>query len=154
MNDYDRVLKWSQDETFCHANQWELNRDPSEVYQWWLKCVNHTMENFVRMGIAFNGRLIGYTDLANIKDESAELGIAIGESTLWGQGIGVEAALCTLQFAFTQLGITTFEAETHEINIRSRRMLEKIGFEEISRFGYEEYLGINSQLIQYRLICN
>ena len=106
------------------------------------------------MGITFNENIIGYTDLANIKDGSAELGIAIGESTLWGQGIGVEAALCTLQFAFTQLGITTFEAETHEINIRSRRMLEKIGFEEISRFGYEEYLGINSQLIQYRLICN
>ena len=106
------------------------------------------------MGIAFNGRLIGYTDLANIKDESAELGIAIGESTLWGQGIGVEAALCTIQFASTQLGLTTIVAETHETNIRSRRMLEKIGFEEISRFGYEEYLGIHSQLIQYKLICN
>ena len=27
MNDYERVLKWSQDETFCRANQWELNRE-------------------------------------------------------------------------------------------------------------------------------
>ena len=88
------------------------------------------MEDFVRMGITFNGRLIGYTDLANINDVSAELGIAIGESTLWGRGIGVEAALCTIQFALTQLGITTFKAETHETNIRSRRMLRKLGLKK------------------------
>lgn len=152
MADYEQVLKWSKDEAFCHANQWEINRDPSEIYQWWLNCVNHTTENFVRMGITFKGMLIGYTDLANINNGTAELGIAIGESTLWGKGIGATAALRTLQFASTQLGLTTFEAETHETNIRSRRMLEKIGFEEISRIGFEEYLGVNSLLIQYRLI--
>ena len=152
MNDYACVLSWSQDEIFCEANQWEFNRNPEEIYQWWLKCVNNTKEDFVRMAITFNEKMIGYTDLANIKDGSAELGIAIGESTLWGQGIGVEAALCTLQFASTQLGVTTFEAETHETNIRSRRMLEKIGFEEMSRIGFEEYLGVHSQLIQYRFV--
>ena len=152
MNDFELVLKWSQDDVFCQANQWELNRNPEELYEWWFKCVTNTSENFVRMGIALDGRLIGYTDLANIHENTAELGIAIGERTLWGQGIGVEAALCTLQFASTQLGLTTFEAETHETNTRSRKMLEKIGFKEMSRIGFEEYLGDNSQLIQYQLI--
>ena len=121
--DYEAVLKWSQNEIFCLANQWELNRDSNEVYAWWLKCVNNRSENFVRMGIEFEGKLIGYTDLANITDHSAELGIAIGESSLWGKGIGFEAAHRTMEFASRNLGIKIFEAETHETNIRSRKML-------------------------------
>jgi len=55
-----------------------------------------------------------------------------------------------MEFATKKLGITTFTAETHEANVRSRKMLEKIGFKVISRVGSEEYLGMNSQLIQYK----
>lgn len=151
ISDYDAVLRWSQNETFCLANQWELNRDSNEVYSWWNKCVNNPSESFVRMGIEFDGNLIGYTDLANLSNDSAELGIAIGESSLWGKGIGFEAAHRTIEFASANLGIKVFEAETHETNIRSRKMLERIGFEEVSRIGSEIYLGENSRLIQYRL---
>ncbi len=56
-----------------------------------------------------------------------------------------------MDYASKHLGITVFNAEKHETNIRSRKMLEKIGFKEISRIGREEYLGTESQLIQYRL---
>ena len=56
-----------------------------------------------------------------------------------------------MEFATKKLGITTFNAETHEANVRSRKMLEKIGFKEISRVGSEEYFGMNSRLIQYEL---
>ena len=52
------------------------------------------------------------------------------------------------------LGITTIIAETHEVNIRSIKMLEKIGFKEISRIGNEEYLRISSKLIQFKLMQN
>lgn len=51
-----------------------------------------------------------------------------------------------------QLGITHFYAETHEANMRSRRMLENIGFKETSRLGSEEYLGKEDQLIQYSIV--
>jgi [ribosomal protein S5]-alanine N-acetyltransferase len=43
------------------------------------------------MGIDLEERLVGYADLACIKDNTAELGIAIGESTLWGKGIGANS---------------------------------------------------------------
>lgn len=102
------------------------------------------------MGIELEERLVGYADLACIKDNTAELGIAIGESTLWGKGIGANSLLCMMDYATKKLGITIFNAETHEENIRSRKMLEKIGFIEISRIGNEEYLGMENQLIQYR----
>ena len=41
ISDYGAILKWSQDEIFCRANQWEMNRDSQEVYSWWQKCVSN-----------------------------------------------------------------------------------------------------------------
>lgn len=99
-----------------------------------------------------NGELIGYADLASIKDHTAELGIAIGESRLWGKGIGCHSAICMMKYGAKYAGISTFLAETHEENRRARKMLEKIGFKEVSRMGSEDYLGRKSQLIQYRLV--
>jgi len=151
VDDYNYVLNWSKDDSFCSANGWEKNRNPNELYKWWLICVNNAAEDFIRMGIEFNEKLIGYADLACIKDNCAELGIAIGERTLWGKGLGYHSAISMIDYASKNLGITLFDAETHESNIRSRKMLEKIGFQEVSRIGSEQYLGVENQLIQYRL---
>lgn len=151
IDDYKNVLNWSKDDTFCSANGWEKNRSEEELYKWWLYCICNDSEDFIRMGIELEERLVGYADLANIKDNTAELGIAIGESTLWGKGIGANSILSMMDYAFKKLGITVFYGEAHDANIRSRKMLKKLGFIEISRIGTEEYLGRENQLIQYRL---
>lgn len=103
------------------------------------------------MGIEYENRLIGYADLACIRDGSAELGIAIGESALWGRGLGTQSAKSMMAYGADVLGISNFSAETHETNLRSRKMLWQLGFEEVGKEGYEEYLGENSRLIQYVL---
>ncbi|MFF3921593.1 GNAT family N-acetyltransferase [Paenibacillus lactis] len=154
IDDFESVLAWSKDNSFCEANEWKINRSPEELYKWWHHCVNHSVEDFIRMGITLNGKLIGYADMACIKGNTAELGIAIGESRLWGNGIGSTSAMCMMEYASKKLGISIFNAETHEANARSRKMLENIGFIEISRMGSEEYLGVKGQRIQYRLIYN
>lgn len=151
IEDYRAVLNWSKDDAFCSANGWEKNRNEEELYRWWLHCISNKSEDFIRMGIELEERLVGYADLACIKDNTAELGIAIGESTLWGKGIGSNSIVCMMDYAFKKLGITVFNAETHEGNIRSRKMLEKLEFIEISRIGIEEYFGTENELIQYRL---
>ncbi|WP_025784448.1 GNAT family N-acetyltransferase [Sporosarcina sp. D27] len=149
-DDYKAVLKWSRDDTFCEANGWELNRNEQELYKWWLHCVNLESKDSVRLGILLEDKLVGYVDLAHIKNNTAEIGIAIGERIVWGKGIGTSSILCMMKYASKKFGITTFDAETHEGNIRSRKMLKKVGFIEISRIGHEDYLGIDDQLIQYR----
>lgn len=150
MEDYETILKWSKDEAFCLANEWELNRDQEELYHWWHRCVHNDAEDFIRMGIEYDGILIGYGDLAFIKGNTAEIGIAIGESSLWGKGIGTNALKSLIEYASKELGITVFNAETHETNHRSKRMLEKVGFKEVSIIGSEVYKGTESQLIQYK----
>lgn len=151
IDDYKFVLIWSKDKNFCEANGWEKNRNPEELYQWWYDCVNNVSEDFIRMGIELNQSLIGYADLACIEGNTAEIGIAIGDSTLWGKGIGFTSAKYMIDYASNKLGINIFSAETHEANIRSKKMLDKLGFTEISRMGNEYYLGVENQLVQYRL---
>lgn len=150
IKDFYYVLRWSKDNTFCSANDWDEDRDEQELYEWWRYCVNNVSEDFIRLGIEVEDTLVGYIDLACIKGSSAELGIAIGDSMQWGKGIGFNSSILMMQYASTHLGITVFNAETHETNIRARKMLKKIGFKEVSRMGSEKYLGIESKLIQYR----
>lgn len=151
-SDIKDVLQWSCDLKFCQANGWQMNRNPEEIQCWWGKIVNHPPENFIRKGIVFETELVGYADLAEISGHSAELGIAIGKSGLWGNGIGAQAAALMMEYGVRELNLTTFYAETHEANSRSRKMLEKLGFQEVSRVGYEDYEGKNSRLIQYELL--
>jgi len=152
MDDFHFVLNWSKDEVFCEANGWEPNRDEEELYKWWERCVNLTSDDFIRIGIEMNGCLIGYVDLACIQNKSAEIGIAIGERSLWGNGIGFHSTKLLLNYANEHLGISIFNAETHETNFRSIRMLEKLGFTEISREGSDYYLGEDVGLIQFQLL--
>ncbi|WP_379343729.1 GNAT family N-acetyltransferase [Paenibacillus sp. GCM10027629] len=152
MDDYDIVLNWSKDDVFCSANGWKKDRSAEEIYKWWSNCVNNKSEDFIRKGIEYNGKLVGYVDLACIKDLSAEIGIAIGESNLWGKAIGANAAICMMDYASKELGITILNGETHKTNYRSRKMLENLGFKEISRIGDEYYMGSRTELIQYKII--
>ncbi|MEA0555157.1 GNAT family N-acetyltransferase [Lysinibacillus irui] len=152
IEDFPSVLKWSKDDRFCSANGWNINSSYEELYEWWLRYVENNSADFVRMGIAYNGTLIGYADLVDMKEQTAELGLAIGDSSYWGKGFGTIATKCMLAFASENNRIDQLLAETHETNWRARAILEKIGFREISRRGSAEYLGETSQLIQYSIV--
>ncbi|OWA37711.1 hypothetical protein B9G55_06595 [Saccharibacillus sp. O16] len=149
MSDYETVLAWSRDERFCSSNDWEHNRDEDEIYRWWSACVYQSPNDFVRKGIEYRHELIGYVDLAFIKDQTAELGIAIGASHYWGRGIGSAASQQMMEYGTIELGIHRYYAETNEHNVSSRKMLEKLGYQETGKAGQEEYRGIQGQLIQY-----
>lgn len=151
MQDFESVLKWGKDDTFCLANDWEQNRDEQELYTWWDFCVHHPSEGFIRLGIEFESELIGYGDIVLLTKNTVELGIAIGDRTRWGQGIGPQSLIYLIDYANSQLHITTFQAETHASNHRAQKMLARVGFKEVSRIGTEIYMGQDCQLVQYYL---
>lgn len=84
-------------------------------------------------------------------EETAELGIAIGDSGLWGQGIGRQAGNLLLRHAFENLHLQYVWAEVHEPNERSHALMRKLGFTETSRHGTDEYQGQEVPMVQYRL---
>jgi [ribosomal protein S5]-alanine N-acetyltransferase len=151
LEDYEVILNWHKDIRFCEANGWKKTIDKDELFQWWNHVVNKPRNDFIRLGIEFNNRLIGYADLAEIRNNSAEIGIAIGDSELWGMGIGTLTVNNLINYAVKELKISTFYGETHETNLRSRKMMEKLGFTEVSRIGSEIYLDKEVKLIQYKL---
>ncbi|MGG1876416.1 GNAT family N-acetyltransferase [Paenibacillus cisolokensis] len=150
MKDYPVVLHWSRDTVFCEANGWPVHRTEEELHSWWFRCVHHAPEDFIRMGIEIAGTLIGYVDVACIRDNCAEIGIAIGDRSHWGQGIGYAATRNMMEYGAETLGITVFYAEIDETNIRSRRMFEKIGFREIGSGACEHDVGEAPKLIRYQ----
>lgn len=87
-------MKWGQDRAFCLANGWDLNMPAERIRK-------------------HQRGLIGYVALQDVNAETAEFGIAIGESGLWGQGIGQQAGKLLLSYAVHELHLKSVWAEVH-----------------------------------------
>lgn len=59
----------------------------------------------------------------------AEIGYALA-SAQWGKGLASEATRLVLDYAFNVLELERIEADTDPRNTPSRRMLERLGFEQ------------------------
>lgn len=70
----------------------------------------------------------------------------------WGQGLAIEAVQMITQFGFGKLNLTRIVAETQIANKSSRKLLEKLGMQEIKRvyrFGNEQIIyAISKQLVE------
>lgn len=76
---------------------------------------------------------IGTTELYDVRDTEATLGIIIGERTHWSAGYGPEAMAALLGYAFDYLGLDIVRLETFGDNLRAQRAFKKVGFTEVSR---------------------
>lgn len=126
--DFPQVLLWNDDALFCEVNEWPLRREETALFGWWKQCVENNRPEFHRIGIEWNDRLIGYVDFAEITDYSAELGIAIGDSSLWQKGLGSAALKQALDFGKKKFKVQMYTAETHVKNERAQKMLMRHGF--------------------------
>jgi RimJ/RimL family protein N-acetyltransferase len=81
-----------------------------------------------------DGRPSGIALLKGV-DASAgegELGYAVGRR-YWGGGRATAAASAVLDFAFETLNLDAVTAVCGELNVVSRRVLDKLGFREVTR---------------------
>lgn len=74
---------------------------------------------------------IGFTGLRRVPagippSPAVEVGWRLAREH-WGQGLAPEAARAALAYGFGQLGLTEIVSFTAEINLPSRRVMEKIG---------------------------
>lgn len=67
-------------------------------------------------------------------EEMIELRYGVHERA-WGKGVAAEAARAVMQWAVAEKGVRRFIAETEKTNIRSGKVLQKMGFTE-SRTNY------------------
>jgi RimJ/RimL family protein N-acetyltransferase len=84
-------------------------------------------------------RPIGFTYLSDIKEQTAEFGIVIGEKVAQGKGYGTETTRLMLDYAFTVLGLHNVMLKVFEFNLGGIKAYEKAGFQEIGRRSHGRY---------------
>jgi len=76
-----------------------------------------------------DGELAGTVELRlTPRAKRAEMGIAIQDKSLWGQGLGTDTVRLVLEYAFEDLQLNRVELTTDEENTRAIRCYEKCGF--------------------------
>lgn len=77
-------------------------------------------------------RLIGNSGVFDIEwtNRSAELGIMIGEKSVWNQGYGTEVMTLLLRHCFETLNLNRVYLRVYSENVRARRSYVKAGFVE------------------------
>lgn len=82
-----------------------------------------------------NQRMIGTVSLMNIdhRRQCAELGIAIGDKSVWGKGYGNEAVRLMCDYGFTFLNLYAIYLWHWGFNRRAGRAYLKAGFREAGR---------------------
>ena len=81
-------------------------------------------------------KLVGVVGLHRIDhiNQTAELGICIGEKTAWGKGYGTETINALTSHAFGRLNLRHVYLRVLGNNPRGKRCYEKCGFVETGRF--------------------
>lgn len=77
-------------------------------------------------------RPVGNVGLHDIDFHSgtAEVGIVIGERSVWGRGYATEALSLLLDYAFTVLGLNHVWLRYTAMNERARQVYDRVGFRE------------------------
>ncbi len=75
-------------------------------------------------------RAIGNVSVFNIDSvaRSAEVGIMLGDKSIWNQGYGTEAMRLLLKLGFESLNLNRIQLYVYEKNIWAIRAYEKVGF--------------------------
>ncbi|HEO64085.1 MAG TPA: aminotransferase class III-fold pyridoxal phosphate-dependent enzyme, partial [Candidatus Omnitrophica bacterium] len=100
-----------------------------------------------------NNRHIGNIKIGNINrmNKFADLGLLIGDKTVWGKGYGTQAIKLATQYAFENLKLNKLIAGINELNAGSYKAFIKAGYEEVGIFKkHAFYKGnfVNSILVE------
>ncbi len=81
------------------------------------------------------GKAIGICGLHNKNEinRTANFGIFLGDKNYWGHGIGTEATLLILDYAFNVLNLNSVYLEVIDFNKRAIKSYEKCGFKYVGK---------------------
>jgi len=84
---------------------------------------------------------VGGTALHNVdwRNRSAELGIFLGDKSIWGAGYGTDALRTFVAWAFRELNLNRVWLKVYEDNARGIRCYEKVGFRREGRLRQDRF---------------
>ncbi len=113
------------------------SRGPMSTRQEAIDYANTIVEGFTKREVLNwiiadieSDQMIGTCTLYEINPQHARAGLGyalVPES--WGKGFATEAASLAISFGFLELGLHRIEADTEPNNLRSNKVLERLGFQ-------------------------
>jgi RimJ/RimL family protein N-acetyltransferase len=128
--DLDRYVAWFNEPEVLHHLALYLPINHDDEVEWYEAQRNDaTTQNFAIV-LKQEYRHIGSIGLMRInhREQNAELGIAIGDKTQWGQGYGQEAIELLLKYSFEEMNLHRIFLLVNATNTRGIRCYEKCGF--------------------------
>ncbi len=140
-NDWDVLLAWNNDpEVLWFSEGDDIGSRTLDEVQLMYRAVSASSSCFI---IEHQDRPIGECWLQRMNvgrvidthpgNDVRRIDISIGEKELWGRGLGTESVELLMQLAFqSEACDLIYEPEIADFNVRSRRMFERLGFEEVA----------------------
>lgn len=130
LTDLGDLYEYSKDERVCSMSGWKPHTSKNEA----IKALEQyiTQEYHWAIVLKAENKVIGAIKLNpdNNRGEYYAKAISFVLSPIyWGQGIMTEAAKCVIKYAFEELKIDLLSAFHYSENYRSKRVIEKCGFE-------------------------
>lgn len=128
-DDLPLLTKWINDADTTQYLTIHLPMSESDERAWLAGHANRKDTDIV-LGIVADNKLIGTMGIHQIhwRDRTATTGAYIGEPQYRGKGIGTEAKMLLLNYAFNTLNLHRINSGAIEFNARSIRYNEKCGY--------------------------
>lgn len=127
---------WLNDSEVCRYNSHGDTLYTKEMAQSYIKSVIDNPNTAVfAICSSENDRHVGNIALQQIstKNRNAELAILIGEPSVYGKGIGYEAGMLLVSYAFDTLKLHRLYCGTHSENLAMQHLACKLGMREEGR---------------------
>lgn len=134
--DLPQFAAWFSDlELTAYLGQMGMSFMPEHEQEWFDGLVRNREAKTFAIIVREGRRLIGTVSFhgTNHQRGTAELGIAIGDKSAWGQGYGSEAVRLMADYGFTFLGLHTIYLWHIAFNVRGHRAYLKAGFKIAGR---------------------
>ena len=153
LDDFQEILAYSQDE------EWGRYTPDPKPYtrrfgeEFVARKVLAPWETSPRFSVVLDGKVVGGTGLEiDAANKVAELAYSLAREQ-WGKGLVTEAGRCVITWGFRDLGLDKIYAKTDLRNVRSSRVMERLGMTREAHFRSHVLVeGVRRDEVHYGLL--
>lgn len=142
--DLPRFVEWLNDPEVIRGLTIQVPLSMDQEQKWFENMRTQPVEEHplgIEIKVDDKWKLIGNVGLHKINwvERQAEVGIFIGEKSLWSKGYGSDAMILMLRHGFNTLGLNRIFLRVFATNPRAIRSYEKVGFVHEGRMRQAHY---------------
>ncbi|MEU4163469.1 GNAT family N-acetyltransferase [Actinoplanes sp. NPDC026670] len=145
------IAAWTLVPGFVREADWTPRSSLDEYESHHRQLIQAPPVGHLRLGVFESEELVGYVDFHGQSPVHRELGFLIGVRDRWGTGLGLGAAAASVRYGFVELQLREIRARAFEANVRSVRILRRLGFRMIDSEEGAEFGGAPTSLLHFTL---